>query len=45
MGNKNGNYEVLSEETKDLLMQRTGEKIFIYEIKTNSLRFIAKNLC
>ena len=30
MGNKNGNYEVLSEETKDLLMQRTGEASPVY---------------
>jgi len=26
MGNKNGNYEALMEETKQLLMERTGKK-------------------
>jgi hypothetical protein len=25
MGNKNGSYETLSDETKDLLIQRTGK--------------------
>jgi hypothetical protein len=29
MGNKNGTYETLSEETKELLMQRTSKIIFI----------------
>jgi len=29
MGNKNGSYETLSDETKDLLIQRTGKINFI----------------
>ncbi len=29
MGNKNGNYEALMEETKQLLMERTGKKIWV----------------
>lgn len=28
MGNKNGSYDSLMAETKELLMQRTGKKIF-----------------
>jgi hypothetical protein len=28
MGNKSGTYESLMEETKELLIQRTGKKIF-----------------
>jgi hypothetical protein len=28
MGNKNGTYDTLSQETKELLMQRTGKKIW-----------------
>ncbi len=27
MGNKNGTYDTLLDETKELLMQRTGKKI------------------
>ena len=29
MGNKHGTYDSLISETKDLLMQRTGKKIFL----------------
>ena len=29
MGNKNGTYDALSDETKVLLMQRTGKQLFI----------------
>jgi len=28
MGNKNGTFDTLTEETKEILMQRTGKKIF-----------------
>ena len=31
MGNKNGTSEVLSDETKDLLVQQTGKTDFIFD--------------
>jgi hypothetical protein len=33
MGNKNGSYEALSEETKDLLTQKTGKLSFYFILK------------
>jgi hypothetical protein len=34
MGNKNGTYDTLMQETKELLMERTGKKIYsAYEIE------------
>jgi hypothetical protein len=35
MGNKSSSYDTLTEETKDLLMQRTGKKIFIITFCSN----------
>ncbi len=42
MGNKNGTYDTLLEETRELLMQRTGKKICV--IIFRRLKF-SKCLC
>ena len=34
MGNKNGTYTSLMKETKEMLMKRTGKKIFLYYLQS-----------